>query len=231
MKKFSLIFISFIALVTNVKAQSVGIGTTNPNEKLQIDSGNLRIGNAIWTSPGNNTFLKFGDGDFVTLGERDYDDALVFNANYFLFKSITGAGNVGIGTTGLPTAKLEVNNSFKYTDGNEAVGKVLTSDATGNASWQTSTVTPTLSFKICMARSGLYPSFTSSGSTADETYLGEIKIFPYSQVPAGWIECKGQLLPIAQNAALFTLIGTTYGGNGVTDFAVPNLTFKSIIGQ
>ena len=58
-----------------------------------------------------------------------------------------------------------------------------------------------------------------------EPFLGEIRIFPYSQVPTGdgWAQCNGQLLPINQNQALFSLLGTTYGGNGTTNFALPDL--------
>jgi microcystin-dependent protein len=54
-------------------------------------------------------------------------------------------------------------------------------------------------------------------------YLGEIKIFSFSFAPRGWAFCSGQLLPINQNQALFAILGTTYGGNGTTNFALPNL--------
>lgn len=54
--------------------------------------------------------------------------------------------------------------------------------------------------------------------------LGEIHLFAYDQsVPTGWIPCDGQILPIAQNQALFSLLGTTFGGNGFTTFALPDL--------
>ena len=58
-----------------------------------------------------------------------------------------------------------------------------------------------------------------------EPFLGEIRLFTYSQVPTGdgWAQCNGQLLPIAQNQALFSLLGTTFGGNGQTTFALPDL--------
>lgn len=56
-----------------------------------------------------------------------------------------------------------------------------------------------------------------------EPYLGEIRIFPFSFAPKGWAQCNGQLLPISQNQALFSLLGTTYGGDGRTTFALPDL--------
>jgi len=56
-----------------------------------------------------------------------------------------------------------------------------------------------------------------------EQYLSEIRIFSFNFAPTGWALCNGQLLPINQNQALFSLLGTTYGGNGQTNFALPNL--------
>jgi microcystin-dependent protein len=56
-----------------------------------------------------------------------------------------------------------------------------------------------------------------------EPFLSEIKIFSFNFPPKGWALCNGQLLPINQNQALFSLLGTTYGGNGQTNFALPNL--------
>jgi microcystin-dependent protein len=54
-------------------------------------------------------------------------------------------------------------------------------------------------------------------------YLGEIRIVAFNFAPQGWAMCNGQLLPINQNTALFSILGTTYGGNGTTTFALPNL--------
>ncbi|HEY0006878.1 MAG TPA: tail fiber protein [Pyrinomonadaceae bacterium] len=56
-----------------------------------------------------------------------------------------------------------------------------------------------------------------------EPFLGQIIIVPYNFAPRGWAFCQGQILPIAQNTALFSLLGTTYGGNGQTTFALPDL--------
>ncbi len=56
-----------------------------------------------------------------------------------------------------------------------------------------------------------------------EPFLGMIIIVPYNFSPRGWAFCNGQILPIAQNTALFSLLGTTFGGNGQTTFALPDL--------
>jgi microcystin-dependent protein len=56
-----------------------------------------------------------------------------------------------------------------------------------------------------------------------EPFLGEIRVVPYNFAQRGWALCQGQLLAISQNTALFALIGTTYGGNGITTFGLPDL--------
>ena len=56
-----------------------------------------------------------------------------------------------------------------------------------------------------------------------QPYVGEIRMFAGSFAPAGWMFCDGQLLPISENETLFQLIGTTYGGDGESTFALPNL--------
>ena len=56
-----------------------------------------------------------------------------------------------------------------------------------------------------------------------DPFVAEIRIFPFNFAPKGWAWCNGQLLPISQNTALFSLLGTTYGGDGKSNFALPNM--------
>lgn len=56
-----------------------------------------------------------------------------------------------------------------------------------------------------------------------DPFVAEIRIFPFNFAPKGWAWCDGQLLPLSQNTALFSLLGTTYGGNGKSNFALPDL--------
>lgn len=60
-----------------------------------------------------------------------------------------------------------------------------------------------------------------------EPFLGQIQLFPYSFVPNQWLACDGASMDIAQNQALFALIGTTYGGNGTDNFKLPDLQGKA----
>ena len=64
-----------------------------------------------------------------------------------------------------------------------------------------------------------------------EQYLGEIRMFGFNFAPSGWAFCNGQILSISQNTALFALLGTFYGGNGTSTFALPNLQSRVAIHQ
>src|ERR1700704_6594128 len=64
-----------------------------------------------------------------------------------------------------------------------------------------------------------------------DPFVAEIRIFPFNFPPKGWAFCNGQLLPISQNTALFSLLGTYYGGDGKSTFALPNFEGSTPIGQ
>lgn len=76
-----------------------------------------------------------------------------------------------------------------------------------------------ITFLACMAVMLL----SGTKAFSQDPYLGEIRMFAGNFAPNGWALCNGQLLPIQQNQALFAILGTTYGGNGVTTFALPDL--------
>lgn len=63
----------------------------------------------------------------------------------------------------------------------------------------------------------------SKKAFSQDHYLGEVRMVGFNFAPAGWAKCEGQILPIASNTALFSILGTTYGGNGQTTFALPDL--------
>lgn len=64
-----------------------------------------------------------------------------------------------------------------------------------------------------------------------EPFIGQISLFPYSFPPKGWADCAGQLMPITQNTALFSLLGINYGGNGTTTFGLPDLQGRVALGK
>ena len=62
-----------------------------------------------------------------------------------------------------------------------------------------------------------------------QPFIAEIRVVGYNFPPRGWAYCDGQILPISQNTALFSLLGTTYGGNGTSNFALPNLQGQAVV--
>jgi microcystin-dependent protein len=82
--------------------------------------------------------------------------------------------------------------------------------------------------QYAIATTGLFPS--SSGIVDDDGYIGEIVMFAGNFPPNGTRLCDGSLIAISQNTALFSLIGTTYGGNGLSTFALPDLRGRAIVG-
>jgi microcystin-dependent protein len=76
---------------------------------------------------------------------------------------------------------------------------------------------PFLTLNFCIALNGIFPARSDANP-----FVSEIEIFGFNFAPVGWAQCNGQLLAISQNTALFSLLGTTFGGNGTTNFALPN---------
>jgi len=70
---------------------------------------------------------------------------------------------------------------------------------------------------------------TRQVTSSSEPFIGEIKMVAFNYAPRNWALCNGQLLPINQNQALFSLLGTTYGGNGLTNFALPDFRGRAPI--
>lgn len=68
-------------------------------------------------------------------------------------------------------------------------------------------------------------------ASAQEMYIGEVRLFAFNWCPTGWLQANGQLLPIASYSAVFALLGTSFGGNGTTNFALPNLSGRAPYGQ
>lgn len=70
-----------------------------------------------------------------------------------------------------------------------------------------------------------------AGAQYVEQYIGEVRLFAFNWCPTGWAQTTGALLPIAQNSALFSLLGTSFGGNGSSTFGLPNLSGRAPYGQ
>lgn len=82
---------------------------------------------------------------------------------------------------------------------------------------------------LLLAVIGLSMATTTTKGQGTEPFLGQIAFVGFNYAPNGWAECNGQLLSIAQNSALFSLLGTQYGGNGQTTFALPDMRGRMVI--
>lgn len=82
---------------------------------------------------------------------------------------------------------------------------------------------PKIALRLLMLGLTVAATLAPRSAFAQEPFLGEIRWVGFNFAPVGWALCDGQLLSIAQNTALFALLGTTYGGNGITTFALPDM--------
>src|SRR5207302_6395279 len=87
---------------------------------------------------------------------------------------------------------------------------------------------PSMTLQPLIATAGIFPS--QGGGAGSATFIGQIATFAGNFAPLGWEPADGRLLPITSNAALFSILGTTYGGNGITTFALPDLQGRVAVG-
>jgi microcystin-dependent protein len=139
--------------------------------------------------------------------------------------SVACAQNVGIGTP-TPAEKLDVNGNIK------AIGLTLTTGGTQYDFLMKNNATGQVGFKkghgalgihYIIALDGTFPVQGPGPGIYNVTMVGEIKMFAGNFPPRGWAFCDGQLLDVNLYPALFILMGTTYGGDGLANFAVPDL--------
>jgi microcystin-dependent protein len=91
---------------------------------------------------------------------------------------------------------------------------------------------PGLGLNYLISTTGFYPSTGGNGAfPSNEPFLGQVIAYAGARAPAGWALCDGTLLPISSNPALYSLLGTTYGGDGQQSFALPDLRGRMMTGQ
>jgi microcystin-dependent protein len=166
----------------------------------------------------------FYNGSTYVLAADSIHDTLPTNAAYWSLMAQQGStGPAGSYKVKAPLAlvgdSLLINGAthagdLLSWDGNNWVARNVTFTADA-----VSVMQPYLVLNYCIAINGMYPS---RSSISDPT-IGEIAIVGFTFEPLYWMSCAGQMLSIAANTALFSLLGTTYGGNGTTTFALPDL--------
>ena len=138
---------------------------------------------------------------------------------------------IGIGTN-VPTEKLDVNGKVKtdaliLNSGGSSYDYLVKGTATGEVGFKKAMGGSGLNYIICTQ--GPLPAV--GGSPQTTAFRGEIKLFAGNFAPAGWAICDGQFISIATNTGLYAILGTTYGGNGQTTFALPDLRGAAAIGS
>lgn len=161
---------------------------------------------------------------------------LVYNIGAFQphgFYFWTGAAwsSLGVAISSLSASSpLSISSNTIKINAGTAIGQLITWD--GNNWVNTNPKSPTsvpnmqpyLALNYCIALQGVFPS-----RDGYDPFIGEISLYAFNFAPKGWAMCNGQLLPINQNQALFSLLGTYFGGNGQTNFALPDLRGRTAI--
>ena len=187
------------------------------------------------------TVIKFA-GNFAPGGYMECDGQLLDIAEHdALFQLIgTTYGGDGVTTFALPDLR---GRAIVGTASANDIGQVLGQESVtltnaqlptnmGGGGQPVDNREPSLVMNYIIALQGIFPGRPGQGSgfQDQEPLLGEVTVFAGNFAPTGWALCQGQLLSISQNTALFSLLGTTYGGNGITNFALPDLRGRNIVG-
>jgi microcystin-dependent protein len=179
-------------------------------------------------------------GNFVPGDELFCDGQLLQISQFSALFQLIGTTYGGDGVTTFALPDLQGRDIVGAGDGftlGEQVGVANMSLTNANSplgsNAPVSTEQPGLVMNYYIALQGIFPAEGEAGNTVDQStpYLGQIVACAENiNDPGGWALCDGQLLSIAQNAALFSLLGTTYGGDGKTTFALPNLEGRTVLG-
>jgi microcystin-dependent protein len=219
------LFFLLCAAVTAASAQtSIGIGTTTPDPNAVLDVHSNQKGVLF---PRLTTVQQTNLGNLLGPSEMGM---IVIDATTGKQKSWSGTVWTTIAASNPMTAAAPLTvatNNIQLNPGT-AVGDLLTWNGTiwvniqpavQHFTYSFDNHQPYLALNYIIGITGIFPSQNSAATP----YLGEIYLMASNFAPQGFALCNGQILSINQNAALFALLGTTYGGNGTTTFALPDL--------
>jgi len=127
--------------------------------------------------------------------------------------------------TGISVETFPASGNLITSDGTNWIARKLVTSPSGGGQ-PIYKMKPFLTMNYCISTYGIFPS-----PSGDMPYVGELELFGFNYAPIGWVSCNGQLLSIAEYEILFNLIGTTFGGDGQTTFAVPDLRGRVPIHQ
>ncbi len=227
-------------LPPNLGGTSAAIDTQQPSLGLNYvinTEGVFPSGNLTLNSLG---VVSAFTGNFAPGDELFCDGQLLQISQFSALFNLIGTTYGGDGVTTFALPDLQGRDIVGAGDGftlGEQVGAANVNLTNANSPLGSdapvSTQQPGLVMNYYIALQGIFPSEGETGNISDQQtpYLGQIVACAENiNDPNGWALCDGQLLAINQNQALFALLGTTYGGNGVTTFALPNLQGRTVLG-
>ncbi len=187
---------------------------------------------------GIGSILQFA-GNRVPGGYVPADGRLLAISQYEALFNLIGTTYGGNGSTNFAVPDLrdrviigaQTGTLGQVSGGNsDALTQANMPSNMGGAGTPISSLQPSLALNYLIALQGIFPSRESGNGSNDDTlpFLGEIIAVAHNVVPNGFARAEGQILSINQNQALFSLLGTTYGGNGSTNFALPDLRGRAI---
>jgi microcystin-dependent protein len=208
-------------IIVNTGFGQIGVGTTTPDPNAVLTISSVSKGVLIpRLSMAEQTTLAAT----LTTGQTGMliaDSATgtlwVWGGSKFVPPSaLAGKAPISVGST----------NAISINAGT-AVGDLITWDGTNwvnmlpavqHFSLEASNLQPYLVGNYCIALNGIFPSRSDANP-----FVSQIELFGFNFAPVGWAQCNGQLLSISQYTALFSLVGTNFGGNGTSTFGLPNL--------
>jgi microcystin-dependent protein len=224
--KFQLVLVVLFCCLTTFG--QVGIGTTTPdaNAILTVTSTTKGVLLPRLTAAQQTTLagtLTSGEAGMM-IADATSGNILGWNGHAFV-----PAANV----TAVAPLTVSATNQVALNAGT-AAGQLITWDGTNwvnmapavqHFSFTGDNRQPWLALNYCIAWSGVFPSRNDANP-----YVSQIQLFPFNFAPVGWYQCDGQLLAITSYTALFSLLGTNYGGNGTSTFMLPNMQSRVSIG-
>ncbi len=234
--------------ITSVLFASALLGSLTITASAQITAGQVKTeiqpSLALNYVIDSNAFVHLFAGDFTPGGTRAANGQLLSIAgNTGLFAQLgTEFGGNGVTTFRLPDLNGRAAlgsgtgpglnpQTFAASEGAETVTLTNTQfpSGVGGLDLPFDNHQPTLNLRYMIALQGVFPSRGGSGAEG-EPFVGQVALFAGAVAPAGWAFANGQFLPISSNTALFSLLGTNFGGNGVSNFQLPDLRGRVPIG-
>jgi microcystin-dependent protein len=204
-----------LPLTYAIRVDSTAVGDADIIGGVLKFAGNFAP-NGYLAADGRSLAIADYPGLFAVIGRNYGGDATHFNLPDLIGRNIVGASagepvGTAIGHPAIAQANLPVNMG----------GSGEAFDNRG----------PGLAMNYIIALQGIYPPRDGSGGAEEsEAYVGEIQAFAGTVAPRGWAFCDGRAMPISQNTALFSILGTYYGGDGRMTFQLPDLRDRTSIG-